>query len=243
MTSTPPPSGPPRAVILTGGVAHDFATSTPALAQVLVEAGFAVSVSDDPEAALTALTSDEAPDLLVLNLLRWSMDGVERYADQRERWGLSLSEAATGALTSFVHGGGGLLGLHGASICFDTWAGWRDLLGGTWRWGTSTHPPLDGPVPVRVSTGAHPVVAGSGDFEVVDEVYGFLDLAEDVVGLAHSPHGGADHPLLWARQVGAGRVVYDALGHDERAYAVAEHRRIVRRGARWAAGLDLDAVA
>ena len=55
-----------------------------------------------------------------------------------------------------------------------------------------------------------------------------------------SPHGGTEHPLLWARTVGSGRVVYDALGHHVASYAVPEHRRIVQRAARWAAGLPLD---
>lgn len=226
---------PRRAVVLSGGVAHDFPATSSVLAAVLVEAGFTAAVTEDVEQGLTGLATARPPPLVVLNMLRWTMHG-DRYADQRERWGLSLSAPARRALAEHVRAGGGLLAMHGASICFDDWPDWQDLLGGVWRWGTSTHPPLAGPVPVTVETDAHPIVAGLGDFPIVDEVYGFLDRTDDVRGLLSSPHGGTAHPLLWARTVGAGRVVYDALGHHVASYDVPEHREIIRRAARWAAG-------
>ncbi len=228
------------AVVLSGGVAHDFPATSAELVEVLAEAGLAATVESDVDRVLAGLGRGGAGPrpLVVLNLLRWTMQ-VPRYAHLREQWSISLSAAARAGLADHVRSGGGLLALHGASICFDDWPGWRELLGGVWRWDRSSHPPLGGPVPVRVATDAHPVVAGSSDFEVVDEVYGYLDRTEDVVGLMSSPHGGTDHPLLWARAVGRGRVVYDALGHHVPSYAVPEHRRIVRRAARWAAGLPL----
>lgn len=232
-----PGPGPQRpAVIVSGGVAHDFPATSAELARVLGEAGFAATVSEDVEGVLTGLARPGVGPrpLLVLNLLRWTMQ-VERYAHLRDRWAISLPPRARDALVAHVTAGGGLLAMHGASICFDDWPRWRELLGGVWRWDTSSHPPLSGPVTVRVA-GAHPIVAGLADFRIVDEVYGFLDRTDDVSGLLLSPHGGTDHPLLWARQVGAGRVVYDALGHHVASYEVPEHREIVRRAARWAAG-------
>jgi len=224
------------ALIVSGGVAHDFPTSSQSIAEVLTEAGFSTTITTDAEGALRdpAAAAGSPQPLLVLNLLRWTMQ-VERYAHLRDEWGLSLDAGMRQGLTEHVTGGGGLLAMHGASICFDDWDGWKELLGGVWRWDRSSHPPLDGSVRVTVATDAHPVVAGVADFEVVDEVYGFLDLAPDVQALMTSPHGGADHPLLWAREVGRGRVVYDALGHDPRSFEVPEHRRIVQQAARWAA--------
>ncbi|MEV4747662.1 ThuA domain-containing protein [Streptosporangium sp. NPDC049248] len=226
------------ALIISGGVAHDFPTSSAILAEVLGEAGFETAVTTDVEGACRGLTGERRPALLVFNMLRWTMR-VERYAHLRADWSISLSPPAREALAGHVRHGGGILAMHGASICFDDWPGWRDLLGGVWRWDRSSHPPLDGPVRVTVATGSHPIVDGIGDFDVVDEVYGFLDSAPDVRGLMSSPHGGTDHPLLWAREVGAGRVVYDALGHDGRSYQVPEHRRVVQRSALWASGHQL----
>ena len=66
-------------------------------------------------------------------------------------------------------------------------------------------------------------------FTTVDEVYGFLDVAPDVEPLLTSAHGGAEHPVLWARPVGAGRVVTDLLGHDVGAVTHPSHREVLRR--------------
>jgi type 1 glutamine amidotransferase len=236
----PSPAAGARAVIVSGGVAHDFPATSGELVRVLAEAGIGATVEEDVESVLTGLsTPREQRPLVVLNLLRWTMR-VERYAHLRDEWSISLSAEARDGLVEHVHSGGGLLAMHGASICFDDWPQWRELLGGVWRWDRSSHPPLDGPVAVTVATDRHPIVAGIGDFDIVDEVYGFLDRTEDVAGLMSSPHGGTEHPLLWAREVGGGRVVYDALGHHVPSYAVPEHRRIVQRAARWAAGLPVD---
>ena len=223
------------AVVLSGGVAHDFPATSARVAELLAGAGFAPQVTEDVDAVLAGLSPDGRGPLVVLDMLRWTMT-AGRYADQRERWGLSLSAAARAGLDAHVRGGGGLLALHGASICFDDWPGWADLLGATWRWGASGHPPL-GPVRVAVLTGTHPVVEGVGDFDVVDEVYSSLDVADDVRPLMTAAPEGVAQPLLWARTVGRGRVVYDALGHHPPSYDVADHVRIVQRAARWAAGL------
>ena len=234
----------PVAVVVSGGVAHDFPATSAELGRVLEEAGFSATVEEDVEAALSGLRlpADRSPPLLVLNLLRWTMQ-VERYAHLRDEWSISLSTAARATLADHVRSGGGLLAVHGASICFDDWPEWRDLLGGVWRWETSSHPPLAGPVTVRVVPHAHPIVAGVPEFRIVDEVYGFLELTGDVSGLLFSPHSGKDHPLLWARTVGRGRVVYDALGHHVPSYEVPEHRLIVRRAALWAWGAQEDQIA
>lgn len=231
------------AVIVSGGVAHDFPRTSAALGRVLADVGFAVTVSEDVEGSLLDLSSTAGPTrpLVVLNLLRWTMQ-VARYAHLRETWSISLSPTVRAALHDHVHDGGGLLGLHGASICFDDWPQWRDLLGGVWRWDTSAHPPLDGPVTVTVPPTGHPITAGIGSFTIVDEVYGFLDLAADVEPLMSARHTDTDHPLLWARTVGRGRVVYDALGHHPPSFDVPGHRTIVQRAALWAAGEPADGV-
>lgn len=227
------------AVIVSGGVAHNFPASSAALADVLAEVGFSVTIQTDVEAVLTGLPEADPAPLIVLNLLRWTMQ-VDRYAAFRDEWSISLSDSGRSALWEHVQSGGGLLGMHGASICFDDWPEWRELLGGVWRWDVSSHPPLEpDPVTVTVTTAAHPIVAGIGTFRIVDEVYGFLDRTDDVHGLLFSAHGGVDHPLLWARTVGRGRVVYDALGHHVPSYAVPEHRAIVGRAALWSSGVQL----
>ncbi|GAB04202.1 ThuA domain-containing protein [Gordonia amarae] len=227
----------PTAVIASGGIVHDFPASSAELATVLAECGFTdITVTDDVDALFSGLPGRSGRPLVVMNMLRFRME-LDRYAHLRDEWALTLSANARTGLTDHVRGGGGLLAMHGAAICFDDWPEWRDLLGGRWEWDRSCHPPY-GPMAVTVRTDTSPVVAGIGDFDIDDEAYGFLDLATDVTGLAFSAHGGAEHPLLWTRRVGRGRVAYDALGHDVASLRLPQHRTIVSRAALWAAGAD-----
>ncbi len=230
-----------RNLLVTGGLAHDFPAISASLAAILEEAGITTTTTDDPEAAFASLPSDDV-DLLTVNALRWRMEGVERYAAMREEWALSLSEAAREGVRAHLAAGRPLLAVHTASICFDDWPEWGEIVGAAWSWERSSHPPI-GTVDIAVRTDAHPIVAGLGAFTVDDEVYGFLDEQPDLEPLASSPHGGRDHPLLWARTVRGARVVYDAMGHDTRSYDHPTHRTILRRAGLWLRGLPDEQVA
>jgi type 1 glutamine amidotransferase len=46
---------------------------------------------------------------------------------------------------------------------------------------------------------------------------------------------GEDHPLVWCREQGAGRVFYTALGHATEAYADPDFLAHLRGGVQWAA--------
>ncbi len=226
-----------RAVVLSGGLTHDFPATTACLTALLDASGVTAEMHTDVDAALTALPGAA---LLVVNALRWTMTGPgtpDRYRALAAAEGASPSGPARAALDAHLAAGGGVLGMHTAAICFDDWPAWGATLGGAWEWGHSQHPPL-GPS-VTVSVGAeHPLTAGIDDFALVDEVYGDLRLAPDVTGLlsAPQPGSGAVQPLLWAREHGGGRVVYDALGHHAPSYDVPQHREIVRRAIDWTTG-------
>jgi uncharacterized protein len=219
-----------RAVVFSGGLTHDFPATTACLTALLAEQGLAAEVHEDVDAALGALPGAA---LLVVNALRWTMTGPgtpDRYRAPADVEGASPSADARAGLAAHLRTGGGVLGMHTASLCFDDWPEWGATLGGAWRWGTSSHPPL-GPVTVRVAAPEHPLVAGLGDFAIEDEVYSHLDLAPGLDPLLVAD----GQPLLWARELGGGRVVYDALGHHPPSYEVPAHREIVRRAIAWAA--------
>jgi type 1 glutamine amidotransferase len=117
-----------------------------------------------------------------------------------------------------------------------------------------THPPYG---PFRVEVGADPLLAGIEPFDVEDELY-VCERADDLEVLLYARWGGTvrdirveidDQPLMYRRRVGAGEVLYLALGHcnpagvTTRGAAVAERRgswvsptvrEIVRRGITWA---------
>jgi type 1 glutamine amidotransferase len=226
-----------RNLILTGGPRHPFATSAPALAALLAEQGIDSAVAEDIESGLAALGSGGYA-LVTVYALRWSMTQHEKYTPDRPRFQFFLSPRGRRAIVEHLNGGGGLLGLHTASICFDDWPEWRDVLGGAWVWGRSGHPPY-GPVRVRLDRREHVLLRGLDEFEVQDEVYGGLDIVPNVTPLAHArAASGTWQPILWEHRVGAGRVVYDALGHDAASLQQSVHRRLVTRAALWALGRD-----
>jgi uncharacterized protein len=224
------------ALVLTGGPdhAHDFAASGAALAAVVAGAGLDVAVVDHPDDAAAPLGAGGI-DVLVVNALRWRMLG-ERYDPWRERWGYETPRSTRRAITDFVAAGGGLVGSHTASICFDDWPGWGEVLGGAWDWERSSHPPL-GPAEVRV-TAAHPVVGGlPATFTVVDEVYGDqrLEPGIEVLAVARRTPDDTDQPVVWAHQFGSGRVVYEGFGHDDTSLQQPELVRLLQQAVRWAA--------
>jgi type 1 glutamine amidotransferase len=233
-----------RNLILTGGIRHPFADAAPALARILDGVGIRSEIATDMEGGAARLTR-EAFDLVTVYALRWRMLGDEKYAPHRAEWAFSPSPTMRRALSDHITNGGGLFGLHTAALCFDDWPEWRDLLGGVWVWGQSFHPPR-GPVVARATERTHPITSGLTAFETIDEVYSNLTLAADVAPLmtaCASAGGMQDWPVLWARQFGRGRVVFDALGHDRGTLEHPAHRRVLARAGLWALGRPDDEVS
>ena len=71
-----------------------------------------------------------------------------------------------------------------------------------------------------------------GGLAIVDWIHGAADAPRlDLPG--HHEYEGRRHPLLLTHGTGTSRAVYDALGHDVRAYASAAHRALLMRAANW----------
>src|SRR5262245_17041211 len=126
-------------LILTGGIFHDFTAGAEGLAQLLAPHGLRSDITDDIGAGLADVAAGKY-QLLTLYCLRWSMQNSEKYAPYRAQWAFQITDAQRDTIVRHVEGGGGLLGLHTASICFDNWPAWQDLLGAGWVWGRSFHP-------------------------------------------------------------------------------------------------------
>ena len=219
-----------RAIILSGGPAHDYATTSAMLAEVLGEGAISATIHED--LAVLGQPAAKRADLIVANCARWTCDQTP---DWRAEWHFELPEEAREGLLGFLLDGGPLLALHAAPICFDDWPEWPRILGATWRWGCSGHAPLQ-EFTVRMAPVPHPITDGLSDFPIVDELYTNLDPTDTIEPLATAEWEDVRHPLLWVRRFRDARVCYNALGHGLEAFANPTFRTLILRGAQWAVG-------
>lgn len=233
-----------RAVLLSGGIYHDFERMSAATAGVLATADMAVEIVHSPEELVAALNRTPA-DLIVVQALRWRMLGNEKYEPFREEWAYETGTDLIASMNAHVARGGGVLSLHTGCICFDDWPGWQAILGGGWIWGESFHAP--GLEPVDINPAAdHPVAAGISPFTVVDEHYRNLALHPGSVVLAQGATAdGVSHPVAWAREGAdfAGRAVTLTIGHDLASLTEPRQARFIRQATLWSVGKERDGQA
>ncbi|MDG2036761.1 MAG: ThuA domain-containing protein [Luminiphilus sp.] len=218
-------------LILVGGIFHDFQASAEALAMILAPLGIESRIEADLDAGIASL-ADNPVDLLTVNALRWEMIG-EKYDPYREAEAYSPPHKTRWAIETHLQTGGALLGLHTASICFSDWPEWGSLLGGHWVWGTSFHPQ---PETVSVVPDRDNVLGDLPPFAVHDELYTdlFLEPGAQVLAHGHSAAMPIPQPIVWSHTVGAGRVIYNALGHDSESLQHPSHAQLLRETVKWA---------
>jgi type 1 glutamine amidotransferase len=197
---------------------HDFAATSARLAAILEGLGHRVDITGEVE---DALADPGDVRLLVVNI------GNPAEPRPPERM-----VAAAGGLARHLAGGGGLLGIHCSSTSLTGMREWPGILGGRWVRGRTMHPPQDECV-VSTTPAAHPITRGLTDFTVVDERYSYLETTPDVTVLYEHRFEDETHPLVWAREAGPGRVVYDALGHHVGSYDAPGHRVLLERAMEW----------
>ncbi|NBM19026.1 ThuA domain-containing protein [Streptomyces sp. GC420] len=151
-----------------------------------------------------------------------------------------LTDSARAALEAYMEDGGGFTGVHAAACTEYDWPYYGDLLGARF----DRHPDLQ-PGRVLVEDPDHPATRHLGAaWEFTDEWYDFRSgprrgavrvLARADEASYEGGGTGEDHPLVWCREQGAGRVFYTALGHTREAYADPVFRAHLLGGLRWAA--------
>ncbi|MFF7448077.1 MULTISPECIES: ThuA domain-containing protein [unclassified Streptomyces] len=185
--------------------------------------GFEVDASEDPAAL-------EAP--------------LERYATVvfLSTSGEILTPAGRQRLADYVESGGGFVGIHAAACTEYAWPYYGELLGARF----DRHPEYQ-PGRALIEDREHPATRHlPAVWDFTDEWYDFRTNPRGKVRVLatadeSSYDGGGmgdDHPLVWCREQGAGRVFYTALGHAAEAYEDADFRSHLLGGIRWAARLD-----
>ncbi len=170
--------------------------------------------------------------------------------------GDTLNADQKAALKTYLEGGGGFVGVHGAGGDPEyAWKWYVDTLVGAQFIGHIMRPQLqDAEVVVEVRD--HPATRHlSARFTHNEEWYSFdrsprgdgVTVLASVDESTYSPIlniplmkrdlSMGDHPVIWQRCVGRGRVFYSALGHQASAYQN-EHAGILEGAAAWAMALE-----
>jgi type 1 glutamine amidotransferase len=197
---------------------HRFGDTSLRLAEIIAELGHQVTVSDAVE---QALADPGEPDLIVVNI-----------GNPRESRPQSRIDAAERGLDGHLQRGGALLGVHVSATSMTTMSTWSTMLGGHWVPGRTMHP-KQGLFTVVVHSDAHPIVRDLADFSVFDEKYSYLHTNPGITVMCEQFTDGRPHPIIWARESGPARVVYDGLGHDTRSYESAGHVNLLHRTVGW----------
>ena len=220
------PQSAKRAMVIVNGddIHHDLLSASLVFQQLASEAGYATRRAIGTSRFVEPRPETAETDVYVF----YTAGGLFDTAQQQ-------------ALLDAVKAGKGVVAMHGANIM-----GWEgdglapayrplfELLGNRYlSHGPGHH---EGRHTIEI-VAEHPITAGLDDFDLFDEYYEF-ELADDDVTVLAQRHrdDGIVIPVLYVREVGRGRVVYLALGHDMRSWGEPPVRALVRQAITWAAG-------
>jgi uncharacterized protein len=217
--SAPADRAPVRALLVSSETGHPYPQTTPLLCKTLLDAGM------DVELTLALDRLKAADGLTPFDVIVFAGRHPAR------------DEAAEKALVQFVQGGKGLAVIHIASNSFGGSEEWKRLVGRVWVSGQSGHPP-HGPFRVRVEDRGSPITAGLRDFEIEDEMYQKLVVADGAREhvLLSATDGQRTDPMAFTLEHGTGRVFHTTLGHGPPGHRNASFQRLARQGVLWAAG-------
>ncbi|MBM3859790.1 MAG: ThuA domain-containing protein [Verrucomicrobia bacterium] len=148
----------------------------------------------------------------------------------------TASDAGKANLLNAVKGGKGFVVAHLASASFKEWEEFKKLCGRCWVMKTSGHGPRS-VFKVNIKEKNNPIMKGLKDFEQDDELYAKLqgDAPIRVLATADSDWSNKTEPMVFTLNYGKGRVFHHTFGHDVKSLSTPEVRKLIERGAEWAA--------
>jgi type 1 glutamine amidotransferase len=217
-----------RVLILSGRNNHDWRKTTPVLLETYNSSTrFVADVTEDP----TTCTADVLAkyDVVVSNWCAWpEVTG--------RQWGPEVEKA----FVDFVRSGKGFALFHAASATFHNWPEYQQMVGATWKLGTTGHGPMHA-FKVTVKDKSHPVTAGMPDFDLRDELWHRMGTEPNIHVLCEAfsakDKGGSGllEPVAICTQFGEGRCFYNELGHDATVMQNDMWKALMLRGTEWAA--------
>jgi len=220
-----------RNLILSGGVAHEYQVTSQMISEILAKGNIDSEITED----LHILESSQFLefDLLTMNCVRWSCQQTPDWKD----WAFTIVPEQEKGLLKFLGMGKGMMALHAAVINFDTWLEYREILGGYWSWGESSHGPYRGGYRMHIVDRHHPITEQIGDFSIHDELYHSLHFTKLVHPLVITLWEGRIQPVAWTTEYGGARIYYCALGHGRESFRSVEFKELLLRGSLWCSNM------
>jgi hypothetical protein len=171
-----------------------------------------------------------------------SFDAIAFFTDGT----LDMDDSQKADLLSFVRDDGkGFIGIHSATITFVSWPEYGKMIGGYFDghpWGTFD-------APLVVEDAGFPGMSNlPRSFTLKDEIYQIKDFSRENVRVVLSLDASKvdlskrgihrkDFPVIWARDYGKGRVLYNGLGHTEEVWDRPEIQKMWLEMVQWSMGL------
>jgi type 1 glutamine amidotransferase len=211
-----------RILLVLGGTWHDFEGFAATMEPVMKAAGHTVETTYDLD-ALTRLDEERYDVVLLCTCLGVPEEG------ENDPVPAGHTDAQVEALSTWVRSGGGLLAAHAATVAGQSNAVLRELMGGVFV----SHPPRF-TFAVYPMYRRHPITDGVEAFTVHDEFYVEVhELSVDVHMVAIDR--GVAYPMVWTKNVGAGRVAHVGMGHDEKVWCLGPYQRVMLQAVAWLA--------
>lgn len=173
-----------------------------------------------PEASWTV--EYDYPDLTAEALREYDL--IINYVDL---WGMRDTASISQALLALMKADGRMLVLHGGLIVHDDPV-MLPVYGATFV----SHPQRTDLRYIPETT--HPVSAGIEPFTLYEEPYMFaMDDSVEKTPILSYEYEGNTYPAGWTTQIGSGRMLYLAPGHDAQVFENTMLRKLLRNAAAW----------
>jgi type 1 glutamine amidotransferase len=209
-----------RALILLGGMWHDFDGFARTATSLLATAGWQTHATYDLD-HLTRLETDTFDLVVSYTCFSIHAEGLDNSGPEQ------MSDAQIDGLTRWVQAGGGFLSMHSASVCGLSGPGLRELTGG--RFVSHPDPFVFTVYPVHRP---HPIIANVEAFSVYDEMY--IEECDPNVDIhMWTIDRGIAYPMVWSKPEGHGRVAHIAMGHYPAVWAHEQYQRLMLQTITW----------
>jgi uncharacterized protein len=160
---------------------------------------------------------------------------------------LDMDDSQKADLLSFIHDDGkGFIGIHSAAITFLHWPRYGEMLGGYF----DGHPWGEFKAPLVVEDATFPgMMHLATNLTLQDEIYQIKDFSRDHVRVLMRLDAGKvdlsrkgvhrkdkDFAVIWARNYGKGRVLYNGLGHRDDVWERSDIQKMWLDMVRWSMG-------